>query len=508
MPVTVFHTRDGRLDQDDLLKLDDLASRIAGKPANVLLHLHGGLVPQATGEEIAARLSGQTENSFKAPDDWEQIYVVWRTGAFETIRTNWSDLATNDRLYRALLKRLIGYVGSKLRLPTDSGRSVASSLGLSPAEISARLDGGLDAPFADVDAAIAGIDGPIVEQTADQVLEAEFRTALQLDPEFTAAVEDLDAALNPVRAGRGGTSGKGDEAAGRRMLARLDGTVRGELTAEADDALGRGVFSSAALLKSLVQHAAKIALRVLKRFKNRRDHGLHATIVEEVLRELYGDIAGSAIWGMMKKDAFDHFEAVGLGPALVTALQGTTGARLRVTGHSAGSIWATALLEYLAAKAPSLKFDVVFLAPAVRVKDFARMIKSAGNNIKSFRLFAMSDLWEARDAVLGKGKAAIYPSSLLYLVSGLFEESGSDGVVDAPILGMQRFFPGGAPASFVTESQEKTALEAAAAFLSSIPNAACYSPSNAGDGLRCQAAAHGDFDIDAPTLASVRHFLA
>src|SRR3712207_8891098 len=47
----------------------------------------------------------------------------------------------------------------------------------------------------------------------------------------------------------------------------------------------------------------------------------------------------------------------------------------------------------------------------------------------------MSDELEKADAVAG----AVYPRSLLYLVSGVLEAAKTGTVPDAPILGMQRF---------------------------------------------------------------------
>src|SRR5262249_13839517 len=126
MPTTVLRTRNGVLDLDDRQSFDNLKVRLAAGPIKVLLHLHGGLVNQAAGEPAAARLSGLGPAAFNAPADWEQIYVVWRTGAFETIRTNWLDLASNDRLYRALIKRLFGFLSGKLRLSDGTGRSAGA----------------------------------------------------------------------------------------------------------------------------------------------------------------------------------------------------------------------------------------------------------------------------------------------------------------------------------------------------------------------------------------------
>ena len=301
MPVTILHTRNGVLDDQDRPALDQLKARLATGPGKVLLYLHGGLVDQVHGEATATRLSGAGPHALNAPAEWEQIYVVWRTGALETIRANWTDLADNDRLYRALLNRLLGFLSGKLRLSDGSGRSAGATVGLSPAEIKARLSGTsgqpVDQPFADVDAALArgrpGGRGAAVENVPDAYIAAEFSTALQLDPEFTAAVEDIDAALNPPLPGARGVSGHGDAGAGARSLRRLDPEVQTQLQQAVPAAQGRFVLTSIALLKELVQHGTAIALRVIGRYRNGREHGIQATIVEELARELYGDLGRS-----------------------------------------------------------------------------------------------------------------------------------------------------------------------------------------------------------------------
>ena len=424
------------------------------------------------------------------------------------------NLADNDRLYRALLNRLLGFLSGKLRLSDGSGRSAGATVGLSPAEIKARLSGTsgqpVDQPFADVDAALArgrpGGRGAAVENVPDAYIAAEFSTALQLDPEFTAAVEDIDAALNPPLPGARGVSGHGDAGAGARSLRRLDPEVQTQLQQAVPAAQGRFVLTSIALLKELVQHGTAIALRVIGRYRNGREHGIQATIVEELARELYGDLVGATIWGMMKKDGRDHFVPGGLGSEVLSALTAVAGHRVLVAGHSAGTIWATELLRAAAETAQMPAIDLVFLAPAVRVSLFAEALSRGGRLVSRFRCFAMSDALERADPVLGPGTGVVYPSSLLYLVSGLFEETNSEAEVDAAILGMQRFFPGAEPASWITDPTERQALAAVVAFLGGQPNRAVYSKVNGGPGLWTDAFSHTGFNEEQNTLASVATF--
>jgi hypothetical protein len=340
----------------------------------------------------------------------------------------------------------------------------------------------------------------------DRQINEEFQTALQLDPEFTAAVEDIDAALNPVSEGRGGTLGRGNAAAGAQSLRRLNPEVRTSLNATVPEALGRAIFTSAALLQKLARRGGAIALRVIGRYRHGREHGFQATIVEELLREFYGDLVGATIWGMMKKDGADHFVPGHLGLELLNALTVVADQSVLITGHSAGSIWATELLRAAPLIPKMQKIDLIFLAPAVRVSEFANALGIGGAFISRFRMYAMSDALERADPVLGPGTGFVYPSSLLYLVSGLFEETNGEAAVDAPILGMQRFFPAGQAAKWVTDPSEKAAFASVADFLRFHSNSAVYSKFNGGAGLWTEADSHGGFDDEQHTLESVATF--
>lgn len=507
MPTTILRSRDGRLDDADRATFTALVQRLQNEKKSVLLHLHGGLVSQKNGELVAGALSGTGPLAYNASNDYEQIYVVWRTGAFETIRTNWQDVFQNDRLYRALFKQIIGYVSGKVPTNDGSGRSVGLLQGLSQTEIERRLNSASDAPFADLDEASAqAVDGRSIEmpEVTEDEIRREFGTALKLSGEFDAAVEDLAAAISWDDQGRTTATVHGDAARGRASLARLQRDVRGELEATAASGEGRGLIASAALLKGLVQHGIAIATRVIRRLRSGRGHGVHATIVEELGRELYGDLVGSTIWGMMKKDAYDHFAGGGLGSELIDALS-THDHRLVVVGHSAGSIWASALLKSAAKKSSFPKLSLILLAPAVRMVEFADALATASELIQRFRIFTMNDVLERADPVLGSGTGAIYPSSLLYLVSGLFEIDSNVAAVDAPLVGMQRFLDR-APA-WLNDPVEEAAINAVRTFASGMADSAIYSKAYGAAGLSTDATAHGDFDNNTITLESVRNFL-
>ncbi|OYQ34764.1 hypothetical protein CHU93_02080 [Sandarakinorhabdus cyanobacteriorum] len=444
---TLILTRNGKADPGQEVQLAALKTRLQQPDARLLLHLHGGLVNQASGEAAAQRLAGSGDNSWQLGPDWAQLYVIWRTGAFETLATNWTDLVHDDRLYQTILRKLISFVGGKLGMPAIGGtRAAASTFGFDEAEIHRRIIGQGDRrdPFGEIDVHLApelptGARAALITPQDEGELALEFQAQLAADDQFQLATGEIGAFTEVVAGTRGISSLAGIlEPDDGRSLARLDASVRAEIAA-AIPAGGpsRGAVSVGV---SVLKHAGMIAYRVFKRFRNRRDHGFHATIVEEICRELYGDLVGAKVWGMMVQDAADHFAPGGFGTTLLDLLKDVPAPqRFAVTAHSAGSIWASRMLLALAARNQTARLRLIMLAPAARHDLFAETVGAAGNRIELCRMFTMTDELERKDAVLGHEKGYIYPSSLLYCVSGLFEERSAAAYPDAPLVGMQRY---------------------------------------------------------------------
>jgi hypothetical protein len=504
MGISILHTREGVLDGADAGVLTALQARLAEGPKQILVHLHGGLVDEAQGAEIAERLSGAGPNAFNAPADWEQVYVVWRTGLGETLAGRLRVLAEHDPLYRALLRALLRIVSGKLRRPAAGGRDFGPAFSLTPTEVSDRLESSAAAPFGDIDTGLATGEA---EAPPDRgLLDAtSIVQALQADPAFLIATRDLAAGVVPSSGARGAGAAQASAAA-QACLQRLDADVKLRLAGAAEGQGGRSLLGAAAVVRLLAEQGAAIGLRVLGRIRRGRDHGLHASVVEELLRQFWVGHVGAGLWAGIKAEAASHFSDGRCGRQLIAALTSRPDHRLLLVGHSAGAIWLSDMLRAAADKAP-LRADVVFLAPAVRVTDFVSAMAVAGGAIARFRLFAMCDDAERRDALFGEGAAAIYPSSLLYLVSGLCETEAGAPLVDAPILGLQRFLAGAVP-DWLTEREERAALAEARTFLSAPNRASCFSPVNNGAGLWSDAISHRAFDTDPHTLESVAAMFA
>lgn len=508
MPATFLKTKNGILDASDAPVLAELKSRLGQGNKTILLHLHGGLVSEEAGMDAAQRLSGQTAQSYRAPDEIEQIYVIWRTSVGEQIATNWKDLFENDRLYRILFNRVIKFAARRLGIPGIGLGLLKADIGMSSEEIEARLATGSDAPFADLDALARDAEGAVRAEALavdEAMVDAELTAMLETDPELQEVAASIAAAARGAAKGHA-LAMAGDPVAGHDMLIRLDNAIEAELRSAALAEESKGFLIAPSVMIALIRHAVKIGWRVIKRFRSGRDHGFHATVVEEVVREFYIDLIGSAIWDMMKRDAADHFKGGNLGAALLDALSGS-GHRLILVGHSAGAIWVSEFLEAAKLRGDVPPAEVHFLAPAVRATKFAATLAQAGTQIATFRIFTMQDHLEREDPVLatilGSGAGTIYPSSLLYVISGILENRKGAAYPDAPLVGMERFFKGNT--GWIGEPEERKALDDIRAMLAARPDPLVLSVVNGGPGLSSSAISHGGFTRDPDTLDSIRH---
>jgi hypothetical protein len=274
---------------------------------------------------------------------------------------------------------------------------------------------------------------------------------------------------------------------------RMSKHVLDELRAEAPEPDARG----ASTVLAIARYGVKIAVAVLKRMRAGRGHGLYTTLVEEIVRSLYLDQAGALVWGMMKKDTADAFgpdAAIHGGTALVEALAPhlEAGARITLVGHSTGAIYIAHFLDALHARVgPNVKADVVFLAPACTFAFLHAHLPVLEARVQSFRMFALADeiessYWEV---------PVLYRGSLLYLVSGLFEDE-----VDAPIVGMQRYYDA-ADGPYARDEVRRVSAWIGA-------EDRVWSVAAAGPGKSSSSKKHGDFDDDEVTKTSLGHLLA
>ncbi len=436
----------------------------ANSVRKMLIHFHGGLVKEEDGEETAQRMI----DTF-AGTDVHVVSFVWETGFGETVTRN-LDKISSTALFKKILEIVARKVGSKLGLNVDGARGMAD---MGYPEVREEL--AKTRPLEDFE--------PVARGKSDQIREAELyiiedEVFLELEEEITTQSEV--ATLLETEAPQ-------TELFDQKYA--LDNTEEG----------AKGPITLA-VLKAL----AAIVVKVIRRYIRKTDHSLYPTIVEEVLRELYLADFGKWMWSGMKAIAEDGMWKSNTGLSGQNQHVGTyfwgklydyqqkhSDFKLDLCGHSAGSIAVCNLLKNAALQGKEIPVRNLFLlAPACRTDLFYKEILTQPDRFENLRMYTMTDEGERMNQLLQH----VYTHSLLYLVSGLFEEE-----TDTPILGMQRF---------LTKSNtytDPTIFKAVSTFFNETNLISPITLEAALDGFRCSSATHGDFDNDPLTLASLKH---
>lgn len=446
----------------------------------LVLHLHGGLVKREGGIALAQRLAPVYAGAGALP-----LFFVWQSGFLETICSNYEE-ALDGRFSRWAVKKLVGWLRAKLSAADEEAlsRSTGTIGERSPAADPAALR---------------------VEAWEEQ----EWRRELETDAEF----DQVSRALVQAVQGEFASEGVPDQQRFRALLdapqpsdesARKEASaLRPELFVAPGQEVGtRGLIDLAGFQARAIKALIEALVRALARYLKGTQHGLHATAVEEFARGLYGDAIGSRIWGFMKQDAEDAFQEgdARAGSFLLQALAAAPQMpRVVVVAHSAGSLFACHLLR----KASRGRFDLLFLAPAVTYELFDATLASSAGRIGDFRMFAMLDEHERRDALVQR-LPYLYPCSLLYLVSGLFEcDAAGKADVDKPLLGMERYLAPG----YAGRPQDRAMIARVKAFLDGGQERVIWSVADQGLGLCSKADSHGGFDEEPHTLESIGHII-
>ena len=474
------------------------------KKDKVVIHLHGGLVSKSDGLNVAERL----ERDCYRPADAHAVFFVWESDLLTVLRRNLPAIFGED-LFKILLKWLLKFTASKFI--DHSGRKGEPVPLISEMEIYKELaknDVGGEA-FDDLP-----VPAEVAEITPKE--RVAFETALGRDLSLRTATQAVIDTARPIPPGT--DSAKGAKVRGQHQTVTL---LSPEIVAELIDEDGqaraegrKGIFTN----PKLIAAAATIFVRVVRRFRQRRDHGLYPTVVEEILRKLYIANVGLKIWKAMKDQTrltFATEDSPTRGGAyfarkLCEMLAAARSApEISIVGHSAGAVFANHLLAHLhrlrddpqnAVPADFAFKNVVFLAPACTFDNFLPTMTAHRAMFHHFRMFTMTDAAESRDVLVHR----VYTRSLLYFISGVLEPGEGGGTdFDKPIVGMERYYT---ERSIYASSE----IEEARRFFAAIPDSIVWSPisTGTGDGLLSTALKHGDFDDDAVTLESLRHLLS
>lgn len=183
---------------------------------------------------------------------------------------------------------------------------------------------------------------------------------------------------------------------------------------------------------------AQILYRIYKRKRDKKWHGAHATVVEEILRVVYVDNITKYFWDKMKQKAIDMWKPGNPGNQLLTMLNDRSHkVQLEFIGHSAGANCGAALLDLLNKEKyinVSLN-NCILMAPSTDYKLFRKTYVDKRDLYNKFTMYALTDAAEKQDDLLDYTLLRyFYPSSLLYLISGIMENT-----IDMPLAGMNRF---------------------------------------------------------------------
>jgi len=501
----VIHLVDGRLAPKSTTTYEDVGRIVtlalaANAPSGIVLHFHGGLV-----SENGARQSAQ-ERLYPLYADRARaypIFFVWESGPFEAPLNNLNEIAKED-LFQEFVKKVGEWVLKKL--PSGIGFKGGSGGSVNAAQLRADFDDWFasqrSTPPDQLEIQPGTSEAGIAAKTKgvsldEQALEEEITESIEDDTDFQNAVQAVHNGLHAGGQPRPTTRGLGTSVSATSLVSK---EAADKLFEPAQGAT-RG-FGLIAWIK-VAKVVAGVVIRVIRRFRAGRAHGMYVTLVEETLRELYVDKIGRiGWWERMKTDTADAFRdgKEHGGTALLTELKAQLegiGAQPKITlvGHSTGAIYICNLLKAAAQLVPTLQFDVIFEAPAATHALLAATAAEHGSRIRSFRQFGMSDEREANDAMV----PVLYPSSLLYFVSALLEKDP-----DEPLVGMARYLD--RPDVYHADSFPN--VEACRKFYARYPNSLVWSPSQNGPGHSTDGKHHGEFDDeDQATMGSVQHIL-
>jgi hypothetical protein len=476
MGAHVIHTkRNGELATTTIEDIDSIVAGLRDKQ-RLVVHFHGGLVADEVGLRVAARLQPIYEEAGAYP-----VFFVWSSGLLEVLSGNLPEIF-GESVFQSIRKWVTKFVVGKV---SQAGALAPTEnevwLGLIPPEPEAE-------PLAEV-----GV-GPVVEEIGEDELAA-FEREVARDPELMAFTAMVAApAFSSVEGS---------------PFTKMSPDVVAEIRSEAPEGAAFGPFEAVALAR----HAGKIVVAVIRRLRERRDHGLYPTLIEEILRSLYLGEAGERVWTTMKKETADTFEAgepVRGGRYFMDRLADMIrdGHRPEITlvGHSTGAVFIDNFLGHIGRMSsdPDDPFpsefrvrNVVFLAPACRFEHFDQVLNIQESTFDRFRMFTMTDEYEMKDALV----PFVYPRSLLYFVSGLLETDDSGAsLYDAPIVGMQRYFA-------KNEVYDGPEYKVVRDFVISDDSRAVWSIDARGEGLASGARSHATFDEDPEVLRSIQHMI-
>lgn len=382
----------------------------------LVIYFHGGLVAESSGAEAVQRVIRNTR-----PSDDSSVHsigFIWKTGFLETTYATLRD-SIGSGLGSTILKIILKMFGDKLDV-----RKNGESLSLE--QIEWYLEGNADIAEDNLFSAIDGKALLDLAELDEQELIDEFAGAA------SALIDELDE----------------DPDLRKRWYDQDPDAVllSDELNEALDDDLVRVKAKDVTGWWRRAYWIAIVAKNVAKRLINRTDHGVHATIVEEIFQASFVSPVGERIWGTMKDKALEMWEDGNPGGDLLAGLSDIDDLEIDVVCHSAGANCAASLLDDdlgLYKKHTYSLRHIILMAPATTYALFSETFIKNRSKYGHFKMITMPDRHERDDVLLDKWRYVswLYPSSLLYFISGVLEKPTDTfkHPSDHPIAGMLRY---------------------------------------------------------------------
>ncbi len=517
-PINALYLRDGMY--DGMTRADVTATFAAFRKQTttdrLALFFHGGLVDKASGQQSAANEYNKY-HIVAFP-----LFFIWESGIWELLAHH-LPLVFAETIFGRIVHHATAIVGPKIPAPEVPAGGDRMML-LDAASLSMT-----DAHRATIDLTSADIDAFMTAVKNDEAIQHE-AAAIALSSQGVESLFATDTTTTPLQLSPRTKMSPEVVSAIRGAYAQAN---RSRLaTVESFDALGFDLGGALQAAWAVAKAAVPVIVNCIKRFAAKRDHGLTCTVVEEILRALYLANTGSSIWEEMKRETAAAFGAdssryggTAVIEELCALLKERPQTKVTLVGHSTGAVYIGNFLHYADAALTAqgdttTAFDIILLAPANTIDVYA---STYTRRVRGIRIFQMTDAAERQDHLMsrdvGPGDPSIlgrvYPSSLLYLVSGVaeyFEGAGGTGPHafdgdDMPLLGMARYPD--QTGVFDTNDYPNVATVRTQFTVAPPPSPTTFvrvlSPTapTPDDGYRSTSLKHGNFPGDPPTMASI-----